>query len=298
MGETATIVTSDNLAEFNAKALNIVPKEEPKEVKEEPKEPEAKLEEPKKEEPKAEEDHDDGKKNKLSKRMSQLANERREALEKAEASEKRAQELEKELQSIKNPPKETPANTKPQPNQFKDAFEYAEALAKWTVEQHDIQKEQEQRERASKEEGERKQRTWVKRQQEFEKENPDYRDVIASTGDEVQVHQVVLDAMVESENGPEILYHLSKNPELTDAWRDMSPAAALRALGKLEAQLEARKEKPKDEPKPEPKTTKAPPPINPVQGSNATPDNLVTADGEFKGTYKQYQELRRAGKIK
>ncbi len=289
----ATVVTSDNLAEFNAKALRL-------DIPEPVKEPEAKPEPGKEPEVKAEEEHeepespDDKKKNRLSKRMQELANQRRDALERAERAEARLKEFEESRQETK-PAEKKATNGKPEPSQFKDDFEYAEALANWTVDQREAAREAERAKSELQKAEEARQKTWQKRQQEYAKEVADYQDVMASIPDTVKMHQVVLDAITDSEMGPQVLYHIASNPEIAESWNDLSPVMALRALGKLEGQLEKAKEPKPIEVKKE--VSKAPPPITPVEGKT-TPDNLVSSDGEFKGTYAQFKALRESGKIK
>lgn len=290
----ATVVTSDNLNEYNAKMLRLEP-EPKKEEKIEKVETKAEEKEDHEDVEIEEESPEEKKKNKLSKRMQELANQRREAIERAERAEKRLEEIEKSREEAK--PVEKKGKDKPQANQFKDAFEYAEALALWTVERREAEREAERVETELKKAEETRQKNWMKRQEAYAKEVADYKEVMASIPDSVQLHQVVLDAIQDSDTGPQVLYHLALNPEIAESWHDLSPVMALRALGKLEAQLEKVKDPEKEKVIEKKEVSKAPAPINPVEGKT-TPDNLVTADGEFKGTYAQFKALRESGKIK
>jgi hypothetical protein len=70
----------------------------------------------------------------------------------------------------------------------------------------------------------------------------------------------------------------------------------------LEAKFEA-SETPKDaktdaETKPSIARSKAPAPISPIKTSSAVADVGVGSDGEFHGTYQQWRESRKAGKIR
>jgi hypothetical protein len=63
----------------------------------------------------------------------------------------------------------------------------------------------------------------------------DYKDVIGSSG--LMINRVVETLVVESEKGPLILYHLAKNPDRVEALNHMSPVAAAKEIGRLEARL-------------------------------------------------------------
>lgn len=70
----------------------------------------------------------------------------------------------------------------------------------------------------------------------------------------------VADAIMQSELGAEMVYHLGSNLEKADAIANMSPAMAIMELGKLSTQLKA---------KPEIKTSAAPDPIEPVKAGSS-----------------------------
>lgn len=92
-----------------------------------------------------------------------------------------------------------------------------------------------------------------------------------------------LDAVTESEFGPDVLNHLVSNPKDAERIAALSASAALREIGRLEARFEAAKpaatdqesEPAAEQPKPAvKKISAAPAPINPVSGK------AVTGDGE------------------
>jgi len=154
-------------------------------------------------------------------------------------------------------------------------------------------KEQEQRQSVIK--------SWNERLETVKADLPDYDEMIASASD-ITVNDAIRDAMLESEQGPRILYHLAENPELAEKLNTLSTVSALREIGKLEAKFEA-SETPKDakteaETKPSIARSKAPAPISPIKTSSAVADVGVGSDGEFHGTYQQWRESRKAGKIR
>jgi hypothetical protein len=240
---------------------------------------------------------------KLEKRFSELTKQREEARKEAakerdarEALEKRISELEGRAE-----PKPVEENVKPSPSQFNDAFEYAEALAEWSAEQAILNREKAEAERKQQEERQQVIKSWNDRLENVKADLPDYDEMIASASD-ITVNDAIRDAMLESEQGPRILYHLAENPELAEKLNTMSTVSALREIGKLEAKLEANVA-PKDakteaETKPSIARSKAPAPISPIKTSSAVADVGVNADGEFHGTYQQWRESRKAGKIR
>lgn len=93
----------------------------------------------------------------------------------------------------------------------------------------------------------------------------------------IDYSQPMLDAIMESDIGPKIGVYLARNLNEAMQIAQMSPASAIRAIGKIEAKLEA------PVPKPEKKTTAAPPPPSTVTGSSGVSKdindpNLTTAE--------------------
>jgi hypothetical protein len=74
----------------------------------------------------------------------------------------------------------------------------------------------------------------------------------------MEIRDDVRDLLLESNKGPLIVYHLAKHPEKVAALNRMSPTAAAREVGSLEARIRG----------PQPKTrSKAPPPKPAPRGS-------------------------------
>ena len=304
--EAGSVVTSANAEEFYANRLGLAeeapveaveeksaePTEEANDQSEQPTEEiETKATEEKKQNPK------------LEKRFSELTKQREEARKEAakerdarEALEKRISELEGRAE-----PKPVEENVKPSPSQFNDAFEYAEALAEWSAENALLNRDKAEAERKVQDERQQVIKSWNDRLVTVKADLPDYDEMIASASD-ITVNDAIRDAMLESEQGPRILYHLAENPELAEKLNTLSTVSALREIGKLEAKFEA-SETPKDakteaETKPSIARSKAPAPISPLKTSSAVADVGVGSDGEFHGTYQQWRESRKAGKIR
>lgn len=91
---------------------------------------------------------------------------------------------------------------------------------------------------------------------------PDYAEVVGASDVPAAPH--VLESILDSDSGPQLAYHLAKNPDVAQRLNELTPVQAAREIGRLEAQLA----QPKTETTPPKRTTSAPPPINPVRGSN------------------------------
>ena len=132
---------------------------------------------------------------------------------------------------------------------------------------------------------------WTSKVAEAKKSLPDFDDMVASS--DVVVNDDIRDAILESDVGPQVLYHLAENTDFAKKIAGMSPKAALREIGKLEARFE------KNEAPPQPVAkSKAPAPINPIRSGSFKPDVPLDSNGVFYGTASQWKELRRAGKIR
>jgi len=290
--QASSIVTSENLAEYNADKLGLASESSPTaaEVDENPSEPAADKEQS---EPKLAEDEatgtDEKKQNpKLEKRFSELTKARKEA-------EARAEELEKRLVAIESkqaPIQEPESNRKPTPDDFKDAFEYAEALADWSAEQALARRDQEIKQKEVQAKRETVIQTWQQKLEAIKAELPDYEVMVQSSS--MSVNDTVRDAIVESDVGPRILYELASNDELAEKLSTMTTAGALKLIGKLEAQFE-KTEAPVAGKKTVAAKSKAPEPIRPLRSTSGIAD--VGMDGNDM-SYQQWKAARQAGKIR
>ncbi len=293
---TATVVTSENLAEFNSKRMGLSSAPAPTEAVDKT-EPvvEAISEETPSEEAKEVIEQEEHKPNpKIDKRFNELTKQREDARRDAakerearEATEAKLKELEAKLNPVA-----VKTDGKPTPAQFTDAFEYAEALAEWSAE--NALKTRDKVDAEKRQAAERAQvlKTWSDRQTAVKAELSDYEETIAEST--IQVSDQVRDAILESDMGPQILYHLAKNPGVAAALTSKSVSSALREIGKLEASLSGTKPAPVT---PAQTPSKASPPISPIRATKSV-DSPVDSNGEFHGTYAAWKEGRRAGKIK
>ena len=292
--QAGTIVTSENLADFNANKLSLASESSPTEaeVDENPSEPAAKKGQS---EPKLAEDEatgtDEKKQNpKLEKRFSELTRARKEAESRAEELEKRLVALESNKAPVQAEPQD---NRKPTPDDFKDAFEYAEALASWSAENALARREQEVKQKEVEAKRNTVIKTWQEKLETTKAEFSDYEDMVASST--VKVNDTVRDAIIESDVGPRILYEIASDDEMAEKLSTMTTSSALKLIGKLEARFEKTEEPPKAERKTVAAKSNAPEPIRPLRSTGGVAD--VAMDGE-KLSFQQWKAGRLAGKIR
>ena len=181
------------------------------------------------------------------------------------------------------------ADQEPQPSQFNDAFEYAKALAEYTADKRIAEMKQEEAKAKEAQERQKVIDQWTQKVQKAKADLPDFDDIVASS--EVVVNDDIRDAILESDVGPQILYHLAENDEIAKKIAGLSPKQALREIGKLEARFEKTEES-----KPVTKS-KAPAPISPIRSSGKA-DVPMSANGEFHGSYQAWKEARKTGRIR
>jgi chromosome segregation ATPase len=286
------VLTNENSAEFYANKLGLAA--EPEVVAEVENTPSEPTEVEEQSEPVAENEEkvtEERKPNpKLEKRFSELTKQREQLRKEAEAERQKREELETRLKALESQaaPKEQSRDEKPRPDQFVDAFEYAEALADWSAENAVMRARQEDVERKIQEERNKVIESWNTRVESTKSDLPDFDEMVASS--DVVVSDQVRDAILESEVGPRILYHLAENPEVAEKISKASLITALREIGKLEARFE----KP-TEVKPVAVKSKAPAPIKPLNATNS--EQAVITDTD-KMTYAQYKAMRQAKRIR
>ena len=298
--QAGSIVTSENLAEFNADKLGLASESSPTaaEVDENPSEPAA---DKGQSEPRLADDEatgtDEKKQNpKLEKRFSELTKARKEA-EAQVAEERKAREsLEARLAALegnREPIQAPESNRKPSPDSYKDAFEYAEALAEWSAEQALAKREQEVKQKEIQAKRATVIQTWQEKLEATKAELPDYEAMVSSSS--MSVNDTVRDAIIESDVGPRILYELASNDELAEKINGLTTAGALKLIGKLEAQFEKTDAPTKAGKKTVTAKSNAPEPIRPLRSTGGVAE--VSMDGNDM-SYQQWKAARQAGKIR
>lgn len=160
------------------------------------------------------------------------------------------------------------ASAEPKREDFEDFEKYLEARADYRADQKVSERLKSEREaqqgnerRTQEAAGQAKiAQSWTEREKAFQASKSDYDDVATAfteRGGEIEtLSREARMALVESEVGPALLYHLAKNPDDLDRLADLSPASQIRELGKLETKVSM----------PAKRTTSAPAPANITKG--------------------------------
>jgi hypothetical protein len=221
-------------------------------------------------------------------------------------AEQRAEQLQKELEATKTKSRPAPeAPKEPKPEDFTTVGEYTDALVAYRVEQRfAAEKANEARQREAEEKAARE-REFGKRLNASREKHDDFDQVLQSIAntDLDRVHSDVTEYIQESDTGPELLYHLAKNPDVLDRLRKLSPRRFIAELGKLETKLESTPAPAND---PVPKlsdiastpasptaVSKAPAPIAALSSDKATVVNKDPASMSFQ-ELRAYERQRAA----
>jgi hypothetical protein len=168
---------------------------------------------------------------------------------------------------------------KPTPDKFEDYGAYVEALTDWKTDQKVNEaiskRDAEAAQAADHRLTETRQQTFAERQSTVKATIQDYDAVVGAADIPIAPH--VGEAILESEKGPELVYHLAKHPEIAEKLSRMSIREADREIGRLEAQLTT----------PAKPVTKAPAPMKPTAGTGTT----VTTDPR-KMSMEEYKSFR------
>lgn len=160
------------------------------------------------------------------------------------AAEERAARLQQQLdaQNPKSGPKAAEAPKEPKPADFATVAEYTEALVNYRVDQRLADDKTKRQQEAEQQAEADRQREFGRRIVAYEQKQPDFREVLGSIKgtDLERVHTDVTEYIQESDQGPELLYHLAKNPDVLTRLQKLSPRRFIAELGKLEVQLTAK----------------------------------------------------------
>lgn len=136
-----------------------------------------------------------------------------------------------------------------------------------------------EREKGERSAHEARQKTFATFQKNMREKFQDIDERLEDLGD-VPMWPAVQDAIAESPLGPEIFDDLVKNPKELERLSEMSQAAAVREIGRLEARFEAtaKKADPQQQQQQTKQASKAPPPIAPPSGEPAASSDLPRDD--------------------
>ena len=184
-------------------------------------------------------------------------------------------------------PSETDAEAKPLQENFETYDEFQEAIVDWKVSERLTHHEAQQRDRIERDRVQRAQEALVAahtaRIATFRSAHGDF-DAIVTAGKDLPMTRPMQDAVLNSESGPAMMYHLCQNPEECDRIAAMNPILALKEMGRLEGRLEVAVPGPTSTAE---SITKAPRPIKPV-GGGATASTIPLD----QMAYREYKRIR------
>lgn len=308
----AVVVTNDNVGDYVNKMLGRPEEESPEakakvELEKVEQEKKERVESDKRTKKAAEKeegeeiDHPDkSKKEKLNERFSDLTAKRKAAETKAEAERQAREKAEQDLAELKakyEPPKSDEIGPEPQPQQFTDLTEYSKAIKEWAAEKTRKEDAQARAAEQQKHERDKVMKEWGDREVETRKSVPDYDEVVNASN--IRVSDQLRDAILESEVGPQLRYHLASNPDVAETLAKMTVGRMLKEVGKIEATLQGKKPEPALKVVPKAEISKAPEPITPV-GTGGQPVLRLAGHNEVPKnmTYEDWKKARQQGHIK
>jgi hypothetical protein len=180
--------------------------------------------------------------------------------------ERRLGELEANVRNGQTPQQPAQPVGRPTLEQFKSYDDFQEALIEWKAEQI-VSKRDEQRQRHESVSAQQQRMAELSRKFEAAQDaardiHEDYDDVVGDIPKgSLPMH--VVEAIGESDIGPQLLYRLASDPKLAAEIARLSPVAAARRLTRLEDEIA--------KPKPQ---TKAPEPVRPLSGRTADASDM------------------------
>jgi hypothetical protein len=183
----------------------------------------------------------------------------------------------------------------PKQDDFENVEDFLKAQGRYEAEKEHREKtakaEKERLDREQRAAFEKRSKAFQERQGKFKEKTPDFDNAAAKFNETLKFHhsvdpenktlQAVAGELMESENLPELGYYLGKNPDEFEKLLEMSPNAALRALGRIEAKLSDAPSKnadPDPEPEPAPKLLPEPPTTVKAKGKTQKPIHERSVD--------------------
>jgi plasmid stabilization system protein ParE len=158
--------------------------------------------------------------------------------------------------------------------------EYLEKLADWKVDQREKQRSEQAKQAQAQQQQQAVLKTFNERLAAAKARITDFDDVVqgAIADHDVQVSPAMSEAITESEHGPDVVYYLAKHPDEALRISKLSPLAAAREIGKIEAKVT-----PEAEPeKTATKVSKAPAPVKPVGKTASTAKTLDDVGDDYQ----------------
>lgn len=186
----------------------------------------------------------------------------------ARAERKWQSEYQRQAVQPEQPKPEQPS--KPSPDKYASTEEYIEAVSDWkakqVVEQTLSEREKQHREEAARKAQAAAYSNYARREESARIAYEDFDDVVYNPS--VPITDAMVHAIQHEERGPDIAYHLGKNPQEAARIAQLPPFLQAKEIGKLAVKL--------PDPTPAKTTTSAPAPIRPLAGKTTIPVHDTT----------------------
>lgn len=140
-------------------------------------------------------------------------------------------------------------------------------------------------ERKAAEEQERRSTAFLEKVEAATERFPDFEQVVGNP--DLPINDAMAEFIAESDVGPDLAYHLGKNPATASRISRMSPIQAARELTKLESELAS---------KPKPKPSNAPEPISPIGNKGKSTTSSLPSDDDDIETWMAKEAKRMRGR--
>lgn len=214
----------------------------------------------------------------------------------------RLQALEQQVAARSAKPQESatqfpvdPKDPEPDPNdsKFKTYEDYIKALGAWSSRQELKQSKARESQQKQAEQKQARETSWGEKLQKAQEAHEDWDEVF--DGLDIPISEAIEEAIQESEHGTELLYRLGKNPDQAKRIAALSPIAAARELGKIEAQIVAEQKAKTPETKTKKSSEPPPEPITPVTGTKGMSSILLDDKADF-ADWEKARNAQLAGK--
>lgn len=198
-----------------------------------------------------------------------------EELDRIVAKEKAKLERKLQREQAQAQPQRVEVGEPPDPKDFNDALSYADALAEFKA-------EQKLAEREAAKHRETLDTTYAEREDAAREKYDDFHEVVYSPN--LPISEYMAEVIKASDLGPDIAYHLGKNPGEARRIAGLPPLKQAAEIGKIEVSLTANP--------PVKKVSSAPDPISPVRRSSGTPTYDPTDPRSAKMDVKDWMRAR------
>ena len=198
------------------------------------------------------------------------------AIRRAAEARAEADVLRRQIEELKQSSKPAADPNEPKLEAYSDIEEFAKAKAEYAVKQAKQREETERQTHAQRKFVEDLTASWEEKVEKFSAQAEDFDSLV---GELKPVNALVV-AIMDEDNGPQVAYHLAKNPEEAQRIAGLTPLKQAKEIARLASKLASEPAKPKA-------PSQAPAPIAPVTGTAASASQEHKADDDMKTFIKK-----------